>query len=157
MAAPLLQVALLDERGNRIQGSERAVGSPLPEEILREAAPEVLSASKRAAPANFRSTPLAAGETRVFQVVVAELDAAAHRVMLEAAPPGNAAVLGAEVHDAQPADVAIEEGMEAAGSPNDSLVVEPSAKEEPSALETDSVTIPAEMTAPENADEMGSI
>ena len=77
----------------------------------------------------------------------------------------NIFLTGARVHfygdfslpDPQPADVAIEEGMEAAGSPNDSLVVEPSAKEEPSALETDSVTIPAEITAPENADEMGSI
>jgi predicted Zn finger-like uncharacterized protein len=99
--APSLQIALLDAEGNRIPGAEIVVGSPLAEEILREATPDELGRSKQSAPGIFRSSPLTPGESRPFQAVIGELPLEARRLLLEAVADDQVGKLARGADDAR--------------------------------------------------------
>jgi hypothetical protein len=80
---PTLQIAILDEKGDRIMTASAAVGEPLAESILREASPLELERAAKLARQGFVGTPMGSGEVRPFQAVFGQLPEGAGRMLLE--------------------------------------------------------------------------
>ncbi|MFK7898425.1 MAG: zinc-ribbon domain-containing protein [Myxococcota bacterium] len=79
----------LDGAGERLTAAPLRVGQPLSEAQLRESAEPNLRRQLAASAAAFRSSPLAPGQSRVFESVVLEaaLPGDARRILLEVADP----------------------------------------------------------------------
>lgn len=78
-----LEIILLGEQGERIPGSSQSLGTPLPEETMREAPLPALQQALAMAHKGFLANPLAPGEVRPFQTIVTELPEGARRLLLE--------------------------------------------------------------------------
>lgn len=94
VAAPPVQLALLDRAGERLAVPPIRAGEPLTDQSLRESPPEALSGQLERSVSGWLATPLAAGEVRRFTAVsrAEDLPSDARRVLLEA---GGAAKLQA--------------------------------------------------------------
>jgi hypothetical protein len=82
---PSLQIVLLDAEGEPIPETVVLAGAPMTERILRESTPSQLAESMRVAPHLFQASPLAAGGSRAFQVVIGDVPDSARRLLLEKA------------------------------------------------------------------------
>lgn len=80
-----VQLAILDRQDRRLTEPQIGAGERLPESTLREASPDQLASSVRAAAVRLRGIPLAPGEVRAFEAVAFESDLpdGARRLLLE--------------------------------------------------------------------------
>lgn len=88
-----VQLALLDTAGLRLLEEPIRVGQPMSEVVLREGSAAELVATAEQASLEFRATPIAPGETRVFEAIALEdqLPEGASRMLLEMSNPGAVA------------------------------------------------------------------
>lgn len=84
-----IRIALLDDAGTRLTTPPIPVGLPIESMVLREATREGLEVARAEASTRLAQTPLAPGEVRRFEALLAEdrLPEAAHRALLEVAAP----------------------------------------------------------------------
>jgi predicted Zn finger-like uncharacterized protein len=83
------QLVLLDEAGERIAAPAYAIGTPIPEETLRESALPHLEHAVEMAHKGLLANPLVPGEERPFQAIVTELPEGAERILLEIRKPAQ--------------------------------------------------------------------
>ena len=81
----VIQLALLDGTGERLTSPPIQARSPVAQQILREAGPDLLGTELSEASRHFEETPLAPGEVRRFEALVraGDLPEDAQRVLLE--------------------------------------------------------------------------
>jgi hypothetical protein len=82
-------VRLLDASGARLAGEMAAIGPQIPELELREWDPATLQARQSEAGAHLAATPIAPGDSLVFEAVVSHVPAAASRFVIEPLPQGR--------------------------------------------------------------------